>query len=40
MQRKKVLLVSLSLLLAACDGQSGGAPAGAGGVQEVGVATL
>jgi len=40
MQRKKVLLVSLSLLLAACDGQSGSAPTGARGVQEVGVATL
>lgn len=40
MQRKTIFLVSLSLLLAACDGQSGGAPAGAGGEQEVGVVTL
>lgn len=40
MQRKKVLLVSLSLLLAACDGQTGSATTGAGSVQEVGVATL
>jgi membrane fusion protein (multidrug efflux system) len=40
MQRKTIFLVSLSLLLSACDGQSGAAPAGAGAAQEVGVVTL
>lgn len=40
MQRNKVLLVSLSLWLSACDGQSGSTPAGAVGAPEVGVATL
>ncbi len=40
MQRKMLLVLGLSLLLAACDGQNAGAPAGAGGEQEVGVVTL
>ena len=40
MQRKTLLLLGLSLLLAACDGQNAGAPAGAGAEQEVGVVTL
>jgi len=40
MQRKKIFLVSLALMLAACDGKSGGAPMGAGGTPEVGVVTL
>lgn len=42
MQRKTLLVLglSLSLLLAACDGQNAGAPTGAGGEQEVGVVTL
>ncbi|BEN11289.1 acriflavine resistance protein E [Serratia marcescens] len=40
MQRKTLLVLGLSLLLAACDGQNAGAPAGAGGEQEVGVVTL
>ncbi|MCP1103922.1 efflux RND transporter periplasmic adaptor subunit [Serratia nevei] len=40
MQRKTLLVLVLSLLLAACDGQNAGAPAGAGGEQEVGVVTL
>jgi membrane fusion protein (multidrug efflux system) len=35
-----LLVLGLSLLLAACDGQNVGAPAGAGGEQEVGVVTL
>ncbi|MEL5349721.1 efflux RND transporter periplasmic adaptor subunit [Serratia nevei] len=38
MQRKTLLV--LGLLLAACDGQNAGAPAGAGAEQEVGVVTL
>ncbi|MBH2977899.1 efflux RND transporter periplasmic adaptor subunit [Serratia marcescens] len=40
MQRKTLLVLGLSLLLAACDGQNAGAPAGAGAEQEVGVVTL
>ncbi|HGM6884761.1 TPA: efflux RND transporter periplasmic adaptor subunit [Serratia marcescens] len=40
MQRKTLLVLGLSLLLAACDGQNAGAPTGAGGEQEVGVVTL
>ncbi|EMF5051786.1 MULTISPECIES: efflux RND transporter periplasmic adaptor subunit [Serratia] len=40
MQRKTLLALGLSLLLAACDGQNAGAPAGAGAEQEVGVVTL
>lgn len=40
MQRKTLLVLGLSMLLAACDGQNAGAPAGAGGEQEVGVVTL
>ncbi|WP_419686690.1 efflux RND transporter periplasmic adaptor subunit [Serratia marcescens] len=40
MQRKTLLVLWLSLLLAACDGQNAGAPAGAGAEQEVGVVTL
>ncbi|MER5116869.1 efflux RND transporter periplasmic adaptor subunit [Serratia marcescens] len=40
MQRKTLLALGLSLLLAGCDGQNAGAPAGAGGEQEVGVVTL
>ncbi|CAH3612525.1 MULTISPECIES: efflux RND transporter periplasmic adaptor subunit [Serratia] len=40
MQRKTFLVLGLSLLLAACDGQNAGAPAGAGAEQEVGVVTL
>lgn len=40
MQRKMLLVLGLSLLLAACDGQNAGAPAGAGGEKEVGVVTL
>ncbi|OAH28913.1 efflux RND transporter periplasmic adaptor subunit [Serratia marcescens] len=40
MQRKTLLVLGLSLMLAACDGQNAGAPAGAGGEQEVGVVTL
>ncbi|WMW63722.1 efflux RND transporter periplasmic adaptor subunit [Serratia marcescens] len=40
MQRKMLLVLGLSLLLAACDGQNAGGPAGAGGEQEVGVVTL
>ncbi len=40
MQRKTLLVLGLSLLLAACDGQNAGAPTGAGGKQEVGVVTL
>ncbi|BEM33122.1 acriflavine resistance protein E [Serratia marcescens] len=40
MQRKTLLVLGLSLLLAACDGQNSGAPTGAGGEQEVGVVTL
>ena len=37
MQRKTLLVLGLSLLLAACDGQNAGVPAGAGAEQEVGV---
>lgn len=40
MQRKTLLVLGLSLLLSACDGQNAGAPTGAGGEQEVGVVTL
>ncbi len=40
MQRKTLLVLGLSLLLAACDGQNAGAPTSAGGEQEVGVVTL
>ncbi|MGP2770200.1 efflux RND transporter periplasmic adaptor subunit [Serratia marcescens] len=40
MQRKTLLVLGLSLLLAACDGQNAGVPAGAGAEQEVGVVTL
>ncbi|HEJ6935247.1 efflux RND transporter periplasmic adaptor subunit [Serratia marcescens] len=40
MQRKTLLVLGLSLLLAACDGQNAGAPAGAGAEREVGVVTL
>lgn len=40
MQRKTLLVLGLSLLLAACDGQNAGAPVGAGAEQEVGVVTL
>ncbi|MGP2757783.1 efflux RND transporter periplasmic adaptor subunit [Serratia marcescens] len=40
MQRKTLLVLGLSLVLAACDGQNAGAPAGAGAEQEVGVVTL
>ncbi|HAV2275049.1 TPA: efflux RND transporter periplasmic adaptor subunit [Serratia marcescens] len=40
MQRKTLLALGLSLLLAGCDGQNAGAPAGAGGEREVGVVTL
>ncbi|EOI1368027.1 efflux RND transporter periplasmic adaptor subunit [Serratia marcescens] len=40
MQRKTLLVLGLSLLLAACDGQNAGAPTGAGGELEVGVVTL
>lgn len=40
MQRKTLLALGLSLLLAGCDGQNAGALAGAGGEQEVGVVTL
>ncbi|BEO80785.1 acriflavine resistance protein E [Serratia marcescens] len=40
MQRKTLLVLGLSLLLAACDGQNAGAPASAGAEQEVGVVTL
>lgn len=40
MQRKTLLVLGLSLLLAACDGQNAGAPTGAGSEQEVGVVTL
>ncbi|MEN4233457.1 efflux RND transporter periplasmic adaptor subunit [Serratia marcescens] len=40
MQRKTLLVLGLSLLLAACDGQNAGAPTDAGGEQEVGVVTL
>ncbi|PNU31766.1 efflux RND transporter periplasmic adaptor subunit [Serratia marcescens] len=40
MQRKTLLALGLSLLLAGCDGQNAGAPAGAGTEQEVGVVTL
>jgi membrane fusion protein (multidrug efflux system) len=40
MQRKTLLVLGLSLLLAACDGQNAGAPAGTGAEQEVGVVTL
>lgn len=40
MQRKTLLVLGLSLLLAACDGQNAGARAGAGAEQEVGVVTL
>ncbi|WP_148876669.1 efflux RND transporter periplasmic adaptor subunit [Serratia marcescens] len=40
MQRKTLLVLGLSLLLAACDRQNAGAPAGAGAEQEVGVVTL
>ncbi|HFF8943209.1 TPA: efflux RND transporter periplasmic adaptor subunit [Serratia marcescens] len=40
MQRKTLLVLGLSLLLAACDGQNAGAPAGVGAEQEVGVVTL
>ncbi|CAI1684028.1 Multidrug resistance protein mexA precursor [Serratia marcescens] len=40
MQRKTLLALGLSLLLAGCDGQNAGAPTGAGGEREVGVVTL
>ncbi|HFT7667644.1 TPA: efflux RND transporter periplasmic adaptor subunit [Serratia marcescens] len=40
MQRKTLLVLGLSLLLSACDGQNAGAPTGAGGEQEVGIVTL
>lgn len=40
MQRKTLLALGLSLLLAGCDGQNAGALAGAGGEREVGVVTL
>ncbi|HEJ7035012.1 TPA: efflux RND transporter periplasmic adaptor subunit [Serratia marcescens] len=40
MQRKTLLVLGLSLLLAACDGQNAGAPAGASAEQGVGVVTL
>ncbi|KMJ14632.1 efflux RND transporter periplasmic adaptor subunit [Serratia marcescens] len=40
MQRKTLLALGLSLLLAGCDGQNADAPAGAGGEREVGVVTL
>ncbi|HEJ7171754.1 efflux RND transporter periplasmic adaptor subunit [Serratia marcescens] len=40
MQRKTLLVLGLSLLLAACDGQNAAAPTGAGGELEVGVVTL
>ncbi|MHA0853589.1 efflux RND transporter periplasmic adaptor subunit, partial [Serratia nematodiphila] len=40
MQRKTLLALGLSLLLAGCDGQNAGAPTGAGGEREVGVVSL
>ncbi|MEB6081154.1 efflux RND transporter periplasmic adaptor subunit [Serratia marcescens] len=40
MQRKTLLALGLSLLLAGCDGQNADAPAGTGGEREVGVVTL